>query len=145
MILDRSNEFADAQALAAVAAASRNVSTNIVDLLSAGDAIGEEVYAHIRSLTAASGTATSVTITIEAHTAADFSAARTVLVSIPTTIAAMTAGKTLFAGRLPHGALRYLAVVIVPNGGTLTSSTDAFLSNDLQRNDFRTSAAGQPA
>lgn len=147
MIIDRNVEFASNWAITGAAAASRNVSTNIADLGAAGDGFGclgdTALIMHLRSKSAASGTATSVTVTLETHTAADFSAARTVLFTWNTTVAALTSGRVFVPFAVPPGLLRYLAVVVVPNGGTLTASLDAFANGDIQRNDFRTSAVGQ--
>lgn len=136
MIIDKELEFADAQSMATVTATTRTVSTNVIDLSAAGDAI-EERYFVLRVDTSftASGGAMNCTFSLETHTSSDFSSARTVLWQ-----SAAIAKATLAAGyqirfRVPRGLLRYVAVTCTPDTNTVTAGKfDAFLTPEIETN-----------
>lgn len=147
-IIDRYNSFTDQgngtafQSLAGITTRTR--STNGIDLGAAGDGHGKDNYVVVRANNLATGTAGSaVTINLETHTSSDFSSARTVIATISTTIGALTAGKE-FRIPVPAGKLRYLELTFTA-ATSLTVQIQAEIRNDIQVNDFKTSAAGQPA
>lgn len=147
-IISRYDSFTDQangsqiQSLAGITTRTR--STNNIDLLAAGDAYGMDSYIVVRANNTATGTAGSaVTINVETHTSNDFSAQRTVIATISTTIGALTAGKE-FRIPLPINKLRFLEVTFTA-ATALTVQVQVEHRFDVQINDFKTSAVGQPA
>lgn len=134
MIIDRFNEFSDAQAVTATAA-----STNIVDLNAAGKIEGKPYYLHIKVNTSAtaSGDAT-VTFSFETDDNTGFSSATTLWTSAAIGKAALTAGTEVV--RLPINGMpikRYTRVYYTVATGPLTAGKfDAFLSADGDTNEF---------
>ena len=134
MIIDRFNEFSDAQAVTATAA-----STNIVDLNAAGKIEGKPYYLHIKVNTSAtaSGDAT-VTFSFETDDNTGFSSATTLWTSAAIGKATLVAGYEVI--RLPINGLaleRYLRVYYTVDTGPLTAGKfDAFLSADGDTNEF---------
>ena len=134
MIIDRFNEFSDAQAVTATAA-----STNIVDLNAAGKIEGKPYYLHIKVNTSAtaSGDAT-VTFSFETDDNTGFSSATTLWTSAAIGKATLVAGYEVI--RLPINGLdleRYTRVYYTVATGPLTAGKfDAFLSADGDTNEF---------
>jgi hypothetical protein len=80
---------------------------------------------------------TSVAVSLETHTANDFTSARTVLVATAAIAdASLVAGATLLTVRLPPGLKRYLAVVLTGVGTHSAGKVDAFVTPEVQRNDL---------
>ena len=134
MIIDRFNEFSDAQAVTATAA-----STNIVDLNAAGKIEGKPYYLHIKVNTSAtaSGDAT-VTFSFETDDNTGFSSATTLWTSAAIGKATLVAGYEVI--RLPINGLdleRYTRVYYTVATGPLTAGKfDAYLSADADTNEF---------
>lgn len=138
MIFSRYEEFSDAQAETTVAA---HASTNQVDLQAAGDAIGREMWVHIAVNTAlTSGGSATVAIALQCDNDSAFGSPKTLWSLAATAFddAAFTPGKELCGIRLPAGCERYVRVVYTIGTAVLTGGKfDAFLTNNLQRNDPR--------
>ena len=134
MIIDRFNEYSDAQAVTASAA-----STNVVDLKAAGNIEGKPYYLHVKVNTAAtaSGDAT-VTFALQTDSDEAFGSATTLWTSAAIGKAALTAGTEVV--RLPINGMplkRYTRVYYTVATGPLTAGKfDAFLSADGDTNEF---------
>lgn len=135
MIIDRFNEFSNAQLVTSSAA-----STNVVDLKAAGAIEGKPYYLHIKvaGVVTASGGAT-VTFSFETDSAEGFGSATTLWTSAAIGKAALTAGTEVV--RLPINGMplnRYARVYYTVATGPLTSVSafDAFLSADADTNEF---------
>ena len=134
MIIDRFNEFSDAQAVTASAA-----STNVVDLKAAGNIEGKPYYLIIKTNASAtaSGDAT-VTFALQTDSAENFGSATTLWTSAAIGKAALTAGTEVV--RLPINGMplkRYTRVYYTVATGPLTAGKfDAFLSADGDTNEF---------
>lgn len=138
MIIDAFNELSDAQAVTSTA-----LSTNCIDLGPVTDNVlrdigtGTNLYAFIRTNTAAtdSGSDATLTVTIESDSDVNLSTSTTVHVSTGALAFATfsPAGTVLFAGPLPAGSYeRYLAVRYTVASGPLTAGNfDAFITHDI--------------
>lgn len=134
MIIDRFNEFSDAQAVTASAA-----STNVVDLKAAGGIEGKPYYLIIKTNVAAeaSGDAT-VTFALQTDSAENFGSAVTLWSSAAIGKATLVAGYQVIRLALNGLALnKYLRVYYTVATGPLTAGKfDAFLSADGDTNEF---------
>ena len=134
MIIDRFNEYSDAQAVTASAA-----STNVVDLDAAGKIEGKPYYLHVKVNTAAtaSGDAT-VAFSFETDSDEAFGSATTLWTSAAIGKATLVAGYEVI--RLPINGLdleRYTRVYYTVATGPLTAGKfDAYLSADADTNEF---------
>lgn len=151
MILDKFNEFADAQAVTSTA-----ISTNVIDLAPLGGGTGtntvrdigsgEDVYLVVRTVGAAtdSGSDATLTVTLESDSTENLATSPTVHFSTGAmAFAAFSpAGTELAAIKLPAGNYeRYLGVRFTVGSGPLTAGTfDAFLTKDAQS--YRAYAVG---
>ncbi|MFK0377840.1 Bbp16 family capsid cement protein [Pandoraea sp. NPDC090278] len=138
MILDKTEEFSDSQAVTATAVSTNVIDTNpsnknpIVDL---GD--GEpDVWLVVQcdEAAAAAGAAT-VAISLESDSTANLATSPTVHYQTPAlALAAMTAGKELVRVKLPGGDYeRYLGVRYTVATGPLTAGKfSAFIVKDAQ-------------
>lgn len=132
MLQDYELILADA-ASAVGTAAARTVATNIIDVSKVGGAVpGLYLCIAVTTQYAASGGAANVTFYVETHTAADFSAARTVLwTSAKLAKATLAAGYSVVKFRLPPELKRYIGVVQICDTNDITSGNyDAFLVLD---------------
>jgi len=131
MIIDTYNEFSDGQAITADA-----VSDSVVDLLTAGDAIGNEMYLVVQ-VDAAFNTLTNLTISLETDTDEDFGGSPVLLQSFIVLLAALTINTTVVVARIPRGCERYLRMDYnVVGTDPTTGSISAFLVQGDQLNDF---------
>lgn len=151
MILDKFNEFADAQAVTSTA-----ISQNVIDLAPLGGGTGtntvrdigsgEDVYLVVRTVQAAtdSGSDATLTVTLESDSTENLATSPTVHFSTGAmAFAAFSpAGAELAAIKLPAGNYeRYLGVRFTVASGPLTAGTfDAFLVKDTQS--YRAYAVG---
>lgn len=151
MILDKFNEFADAQAVTSTA-----ISQNVIDLAPLGGGTGtntvrdigsgEDVYLVVRTVQAAtdSGSDATLTVTLESDSTENLATSPTVHFSTGAmAFAAFSpAGTELAAIKLPAGNYeRYLGVRFTVASGPLTAGTfDAFLVKDTQS--YRAYAVG---
>lgn len=132
MILDRYNEFSDAQAVTASAA-----STNVVDLQAAGAIEGKALFLHIKVNTTvtASGAAT-VAFALQTDNDEAFGSVTTLHSIAAIGKASLTAGTQVV--RLPLIGMpleRYMRVYYTVATGPLTAGKfDAFLSMDADTN-----------
>ena len=134
MIIDRFNEFSDAQAVTATAA-----STNTVDLNAAGKIEGKPYYLHIKvNTTATADGAATVTFALQTDDNTGFSSATALWTSAAVAKATLVAGYEVI--RLPINGLaleRYLRVYYTVGTGPLTAGKfDAFLAPDGDTNEF---------
>lgn len=134
MILDKFNEFSDAQAVTATA-----LSTNVIDLGTAKTIENKPFYLVIKCVESATavGLAT-VTFTFETDDAEAIDSSTTLWSSAAIAIAALTAGTEVI--RLPINGMilqQYLGVrYTVATGPLLTGKFDAFLTFDGDTNEF---------
>lgn len=151
MILDKFNEFADAQAVTSTA-----ISANVIDLAPLGGGTGtntvrdigsgEDVYLVVRTVEAAtdSGNDATLTVTLESDSTENLATSPTVHFSTGAlAFAAFSpAGAELAAVKLPAGNYeRYLGVRFTVASGPLTAGKfDAFLTKDVQS--YRAYAVG---
>ncbi|EPV3678259.1 TPA: hypothetical protein QIC06_004536 [Enterobacter kobei] len=137
MYIDKQAEFSDNQAVTATA-----ISTNVMDLNTAFNynpgvdiGTGEDVYlvVQVDAAATAAGAAT-VQVTLESSAAAGLTSSTVHFTSANYALTDMTAGKTLFAVKLPSGTyLRYLGVRYTVGTGPLTAgSFSAFLVKDVE-------------
>lgn len=134
MIIDRLNEFSNAQAVTASAA-----STNVVDLGAAGKVEAKPFYLHIKVPTTctADGAAT-VTFALQTDDNESFSGAVALWTSAAISKASLVAGYEVIRLALNGLALKqYLRVYYTVASGPLTAGAfDAFLSFDGDTNEF---------
>lgn len=138
MILDKSNEFSDSQAITASA-----LSTNVIDLNPSGKnpvqdiGAGEPIWlvVQVDKAATAAGAAT-VAITLESSAAPGMSSPTVHYNSGPKALANITAGAELVRVRLPGGDYkRYLGIRYTVDTGPLTAgSFSAFIVKDAQAN-----------
>ncbi|AZR94974.1 hypothetical protein BBB39_15305 [Bordetella trematum] len=138
MILDKSNEFSDSQAITATA-----VSTNVIDLNPSNKnpiqdiGAGEPVWLVVQAdETAAAAGAATVTITLESSAAPSMTSPTVHFSSGALALSALTAGATLVRTRLASGDYkRYLGVRFSVSTGPLTAGAfSAFIVKDVQAN-----------
>lgn len=132
MIIDRFNEFSDAQAVTDSAA-----STSVVDLLAAGAIEGKPVYLHIKTNVAAEASeSATVAFKLQTDSAENFGSATDLWASSAIGKATLVAGYQVV--RLPINGMalkRYLRVYYTVATGPLTAGKfDAFLSADADTN-----------
>ena len=135
MIKDKNATFHDTSTTA-VTTAGRYAGT-VLNQLAAGDNVGPGELELVVQVNTAFAGGTSVQVSLETHTASDFSAARTVLAqtaAVP--LASLTAGAVLFRGRIPKGLKQYVAVVLTGVGTFTAGKVDAFLTPSSQLNDL---------
>lgn len=134
MIIDRLNQFSDAQAVTVSAA-----STNVVDLGAAGKVEAKPFYLHIKVPTTvtADGAAT-VTFALQTDDNESFSSATALWTSAAIGKASLVAGYEVIRLALNGLALKqYLRVYYTVATGPLTAGAfDAFLSFDGDTNEF---------
>src|SRR3990172_6375049 len=130
MILDAHNQFSDAQAVTA-----DTISTNVIDLGSAGQniGVGEDIYLVVSIQTTIAGPGDTLDVILVTDDNAGI-ASPTAILTLGTFPAESVAG-TRFVVKLPISDLyeRYLAVRFDPNGaGDLSAGNiDAFLTKDI--------------
>lgn len=142
MIVDKFNEFSDAQAVTATA-----ISTNVIDLspLGGGQGVntvrdigsGEELYLVVRTVeTATAAGAATLNVSLESDSTENLATSPTVHFSTGALALAAfgTAGAQVAAVKLPAGDYeRYLGVRFTVATGPLTAGKfDAFLTKDVQ-------------
>ncbi len=132
MILDKQNEFSDAQALTATAA-----STNIIDTSVLGDAKNElYLVVQVSTKLASSGTSATLDIILQHDSAVGFGTVATLATLAQIAEATLVAGYRCWAIRLPAGAKRYLRMYYTVGTENFTSGNiDAFLTPDVQTNE----------
>lgn len=138
MILDKFNEFSDAQAVTVTA-----LSTNVIDLGTAKTIENKPFYLVIKCVESATVAATAtvsatVTFTFETDDSEAIDSSTTLWSSAAIADAALTAGTEVI--RLPINGMslqQYLGVrYTVANGPLLTGKFDAFLTFDGDTNEF---------
>ena len=136
MILDRYNEFSNAQAETTVAT---HASDSVIDLQAKGDAYGKELYLVIQvQTTVTSGGAGTVLFKLETDSDEAFGSATALWTSEVIAKATLVAGYKVAAFRLPSGCERSLRVTYTIATAALTAGAfDAFLTPAPQANDFR--------
>lgn len=151
MILDKFNEFSDAQAVTATA-----ISTNVVDLYPLGNSVGtnttrdigtgEDIYLVVMTEQAATDTGSDATLTVSLESDSTENLATSPTVHFSTgalAFAAFSPAGTVIANvKLPAGSYeRYLGVRYTVASGPLTAGTfNAFLVKDAQA--YRAYAVG---
>ena len=134
MIIDRFNRYSDDQD---VTASGATVSTNVVDLGAAGDAIGRERYFHILVKEAVAGTLTTVTFALYTDSAVGMGTQTLVWSSAAIAKATLVAGYQVAKFRLPAGMKRYSRVTYTTdNTMETTGQFDAWLGDAGDANDF---------
>lgn len=129
MIQDVLLELGDAQAVTVTAP-----STNAIDQLAAGQAIGKECWLEVRvdTLCEAAGAAT-VVIALETDSAVGFGTKVTLAQTAAIPKASLTSNSIAWRIRVPAGASRYLRVYYTVATGPLTAGKfDAHLIMDTQ-------------
>ena len=134
MIIDRFNEFSDAQAVTVTAA-----STNVVDLLAGGRIEGKPYYAHIKvNTTVTADGAATVTFALQTDDDEAFGSATTLYTTAAIGKATLVAGYEVV--RLSLNGLpleRYVRGYYTVATGPLTAGKfDFFLSADGDTNEF---------
>lgn len=118
--------FSDDQAVTVTAP-----STNIMDQLAAGNAVGREVTLDVRvKTTFTAGGSATMTIALETDNNASFSSAVVLWQATTVAVAALTAGKK-WRVKVPIGAERYLRMNYTVATGPMTAGAiDAALVQD---------------
>lgn len=133
MIIDKELLLSDKQIVTANAP-----SADVIDMSRGGDAEGKllEVVIQVNETVTADGAAT-VTFALETDDNPDFSSPKTLWSSGALGKAALVNGYTVFSGKLPRGAERYVRVNYTVGTGPLTKGKfSAFLTNGVQKNSF---------
>lgn len=136
MILDKTNEFSDGQAITASA-----ISTNVIDLnpdnanpiIGIGSGEPVELIVQVDTTATAAGAAT-VTVSLESSAAPNMSAPTVHITTGAVALADLTAGSEIARFRLPAGDYkRYLGVRYTVGTGPLTAGAfSAFIVKDGQ-------------
>lgn len=142
MIIDKFNEFSDAQAVTATA-----ISTNVIDLYPVGSlqgtntlrdiGTGEDIYLVVKTAVNCTDTSSDATLTVTLESDSTENLATTPTVHFSTGAIAFagfaTAGTNLAVIRLPAGNYeRYLGVRYTVASGPLTAGAfDAFLTKNV--------------
>jgi|GEM_PF-695928 len=121
MILEKDLIFCEGKELSGGDAA-----TDVIDLVKGGDAIGDEMYL-VGVCSAAGAGGTSAVFSLETSDASDFSTKKALYKSDEVPLAELTAGKKLFAVRVPRGCKRYLRGYIDVTGTFTAGKVDMFL------------------
>jgi predicted GNAT superfamily acetyltransferase len=133
MILDKQLIFSDAQA---VTTAAETASTNIIDMLAAGDAY-ESMFLLIQVETAVAATAGAANVTFKLQTDdnSSFSSPTTLWASSAIAKGTLVDKYVVAKLRVPMGVERYLRVTYTPDTNDLTAGKfDAMLVYDVQTN-----------
>ena len=140
MIIDRFNEFSNAQAVTSTA-----LSTDIIDLGPTRSSqrrdigSGEELWLVVQTITAATDTGSDATLAVTLESADNEAISTNATVHFTTGALAFAAfspaGTFLVATRIPNALYRrYLAVRYTVASGPLTAGTfSAFLTHDIQQ------------
>jgi hypothetical protein len=146
-IMDAYNTFFDSKAVATGFLDSATAfQSDIVDLKAAGDFYGKQLYFHCTVNTTLDSAGEAATLKIELKTDGDsaFGSAVTLLDSTALAESVLIAGKRIFQIPLPKNIERYLRVTATVGTEAFTSGAiSAWISDDVQQNDFRTKASGQ--
>lgn len=136
MILDKTNEFSDSQAVTATA-----ISTNVIDLnpdganpiIDIGSGEPVELIIQVDATATAAGAAT-VTASLESSDAPGLTSATVHVTTGPLALSALTGGAEIARFRLPAGDYkRYLGVRYTVGTGPLTAGAfSAFIVKDGQ-------------
>ncbi len=130
MILDVKQKFSVAQAITVV---STIVSTNVIDLGSAGDA-GEELYLYVQVNTTFDSAEEDATLNVKLYTDSDEAMGTEVLLIESGVVAEATlvAGYRILGVRLPKGCKRYLRLsYVVATHDFTAGKVDAGLAFNL--------------
>lgn len=130
---DLQNTYSDAQAITSTGDTN---STNIIDQLYAGDSF-EAPFLKVKVNTLfTSGGAGTLAANLVTSDVADLSSGTTTFPLFSTTaLASLTAGKTLYQGRLPIGMKRYHKVIYTVGTAAMTAGkVDAFLTDAVPTN-----------
>ena len=133
MIIDKELLMSDKQIVTA-----NTPSADVIDMSRGGDAEGKplEVVIQVNETVTADGAAT-VTFALETDDNTDFSTPKTLWSSGALGKATLVNGYTVFSGKLPRGAERYVRVNYTVGTGPLTKGKfSAFLTNGVQKNSF---------
>ena len=133
MIIDHQLLMSDSQVVTATAS-----STNTIDMSKGGDAEGKplEVVIQVNETATASGAAT-VAFALETDDNASFTSPKTLWNSGAIGLAALVKGHTVFSGKLPRGAERYVRATYTVATGPLTKGKfSAFLNDGAQKSNF---------
>lgn len=121
MILEKDLIFCEGKELSGGDAA-----TDVIDLVKGGDAIGNEMY-FVGVCSEAGAGGTSAVFSLETSDAGDFATKAVLYKTDAILTAALTAGKKLFAVRVPRGCKRYLRGYIDVTGTFTAGEVDMFL------------------
>ena len=133
MIIDKELLMSDKQIVTA-----NTPSADVIDMSRGGDAEGKplEVVIQVNENVTADGAAT-VTFALETDDNTEFSTPKTLWSSGALGKATLVNGYTVFSGKLPRGAERYVRVNYTVGTGPLTKGKfSAFLTNGVQKNSF---------
>jgi len=133
MIIDKELLMSDKQIVTA-----NTPSADVIDMSRGGDAEGKplEVVIQVNETVTADGAAT-VTFALETDDNTEFSTPKTLWSSGALGKATLVNGYTVFSGKLPRGAERYVRVNYTVGTGPLTKGKfSAFLTNGVQKNSF---------
>lgn len=134
MIIDSYNRYSADQAITASGA---TVSTNVVDLGAAGDAIGRERYLHILCKEAVVGPAvTTVTFGLYTDSAVGMGSQVLMWASAAIAKATLVAGYYVAKFRVPSGMKRYTRVTYTTDDTCSAGEFDAWLGDAGDANDF---------
>ena len=120
----------------AITASGETVSTDVVDMQTAGDAIGEERYVHILTKEAVAGTGTTVQFTLETSIDEAFSSPIVLWQSAAIAKAVLVANYKYPAFRLPMGMKQYSRLTYTTDGTLTAGEFDAWLGDAGDANDF---------
>ncbi len=135
MILSEFDTYSDEQAETTIAA---HASTNVLDHGAAGDAVGREsnFVLTVPEACTSAGAAT-VQFTLETDSDEAFGSAETLWDSGAIAIATLVKDYKVAGFKMPSGCKRYTRVVYTIGAFVLTAGKfNAFLTNDMQANDF---------
>ncbi len=137
MILDKFNEFSDAQE---PVASGEQFSTSVIDLGSAGDAESRRMRLHIKILEAFAGTGTTLEFELQTSITEAFDAVIVLWNSTAIAKATLVAGYAVTGAAglvMPSGCKQYLRLSYTADDTFETTGIlDAFLTNDADTNEF---------
>lgn len=128
MILDKFLVFSSDQTITVDAASS-----DVVDLIEGGDAIGQELTFECRVSNAFTGVGDNDTVQVKIQTSDDNSSFTDLVMSPAVKVKGLKAGSPIFKIRMPQGAKRYLRAYydVTFAAGTATGKVSAWASKEL--------------
>lgn len=106
---------------------------DIADTKAAGDALGDELYFHVKTGATAPAGGTSLIVKLQTCAVSAFSSGVVDLITTPSVaLASLPANKFIYSGRIPAGSLRYLRAYVDVTGTFTAGAVECFITHGPQ-------------